>query len=164
METNNDLAAWYRADQATAQAVYTAADSASLAAMLPMLEAEIETARQALAAWQASLAEGQDAVAALKEQRNEVLDALRTRAQVDPAWQELADEVGASLASALDDVAARSQASGQTLVDVAFIQAIASPSAATSCAPSCNNEGCCRSSLLEVGAGSAVAVYFAGRA
>jgi hypothetical protein len=125
VETDNDPAAWYRTDQEKAQAVYSAADAATLVAVLPMLDREIETAKQALATWQASLAAGQDAVAALEEQRNEVLVALRTRAQVDPAWQELADEVGASLASALDDVAARSDASGQTLVDVAFIQAIA---------------------------------------
>jgi hypothetical protein len=93
--------------------------------MLPTLDRGIEAAKQALATWQPSLADGQDAVAALEEQRNEVLAALRTRAQADPAWRELADEVGSSLAFAVDDVAARSDASGQTLVDVAFIQAIA---------------------------------------
>lgn len=125
MTRHDDLAAWYRADQETAQAAYSVADTATLAAVLPALDREIETAKQALATWQRSHTEGRDAVAAMEEQRNEVLVALHTRAQADPSWQDLAEEVGASLDSALDDVAARSEGGGQDIIDVAFIQAIA---------------------------------------
>lgn len=61
----------------------------------------------------------------MDEHRDDALRGLHARAQEDPAWQQLADEVSATLQSALEDVRARSRASGQSLVDIAFIQSVA---------------------------------------
>lgn len=123
METD-DLAAWYRADQQAARETYAAADSATLVALLGVLDNEIETGKQALATWQRSLSEGRDADAVMEARRNEAVDALRSRVEVDPAWQQLADEVESTLGSAIDEVRARSEASGRSLVDVVFVQTL----------------------------------------
>lgn len=77
-------------------------------------DAEIKTGKQALATWQRSSPKDKTPALRWKRKRNEVVDVSRSRAQTAPEWKQSADEVGATLRSALEDVRARRAATARS--------------------------------------------------
>lgn len=125
MTDGEDLAAWYRADRETARGVFSEMDSATLVAMLPVLDREIELAKAALAAWQRRHEQGLDSDAVLEQQQDEVMVALNARAVTDPGWRQMADEVARGLGEAIADLRAHVGEGHDRLVDLAFVQSLA---------------------------------------
>ena len=105
---DEQLKAWYYADEERARAAYAAADPATLVGLIPLLEARMQGCREQVTRWQEQTDLEPERLAALEESRAEALAALSGRddapdhadaiGEISQRLRQLIDQAGASMA------------------------------------------------------------------